>query len=157
MKEIITLQTNRCLLTPFKEDDAGWLLQLINAPDVLHFMEGMSLFAENIESARLFIRNMNQEYRKGNAFLWAIQHKGELIGFVAIYDFRTLPHLFYAVSAEKRCQGFATECVSTVTTYIHDFYNLPLTTTVEEDNFASKRVLIKCGYQYDMDRKLYVS
>ena len=156
MINIPTLHTQRCKLIPFTEEDKSWLFQLFNDPDVLYYMEGMKLFSTNIGETELFIRNMNRQNNEGNAFLWAIQNESSLIGFVAIYDVLTVPNLFYAVCKGYRNQGYATECVYTVTHFFQDQYNTSLTTSVKEDNIASLSVLKKCGFAFCAKKQLYI-
>lgn len=152
-----TLYSTRCQLSHFDNSDVFWLFKLFNEESVLKYMEGIRLFADSIDSTKRFVNNMNHQTQIGNAYFWVIRLKKIPIGFIGIYDFMYKPNLFYAVCVEQRGRGFATECVKTVTNYIHNNYGISLTAEAGINNISSVSVLRNSGYYYDSENRLFIS
>ncbi len=144
------LETERLLLRPLTEADASqryadWL----NDPEVNQYLETRHSL-QTVDSCREFIRQCNADpgshllgvFLKGSG-----QHIGNVkVGFInALYEHGQIS-LFIG---EKTCwgQGFSSELVREVSRYAFADLGLNrLEAGCYEDNLASLRVFLKCGY-----------
>lgn len=67
------------------------------------------------------------------------------------------PEIFYMLLPKNRGNGYATEAVKAITSWVFDNYDIPyLIGTVGVNNIKSQRVLERCNYQFIDNRVLLV-
>ncbi|MEH6499798.1 MAG: GNAT family protein [Pseudoalteromonas distincta] len=145
-----TLETERMILRPLTEADASqqyadWL----NDPEVNQFLETRH-FAQTVESCRAFIQQCNADpgsYLLGVFLKETGQHIGNVkVGFINSYYQRGQVSLFIG---EKTFwgHGLSSELVRKVTRFAFEDLGLNrLEAGCYENNLASLRVFLKCGY-----------
>ncbi|MPM00978.1 hypothetical protein SDC9_47215 [bioreactor metagenome] len=67
------------------------------------------------------------------------------------------PEIFYMLLPEARGNGYATEAVKAITSWVFKNYKIPyLIATASVDNMPSQKVLERCGYKFIENRTLLV-
>lgn len=142
-----SIETKRLLLHCWQEDDAEELYKICLDPR-LRF-SGVSSY-RNIEEARSVICSW-----KKNPEMRAIIHKDEqcLIGFVLFGDmnrYAQYKELEYAVAANRRNNGYATEALMAMLEYMFSERDTEVAAAwVRSFNKESVRVLEKCLFTYE--------
>ena len=147
------LRTARLTIRPFTEDDAGFILELVNDADWLRFIGDKQV--HSLDDARRYLR-------EGPMAMWA-QHghglacverasDGAAIGMCGLIKRDTLDDidLGFAFLPSARGQGFAREAAAA--TLAHGFGALGLKRIVaitDIDNAASARVLESVSFRFE--------
>jgi [ribosomal protein S5]-alanine N-acetyltransferase len=93
------------------------------------------------------------DFEWAEEFFWFIQWQRQLVGTIAVQRINKemlTAEVGYGVAATQRGQGIATAMVRQLTR--EAFAHTPLRKLiafVHEDNAASRRVLVKCGYRQE--------
>ncbi|MBL8729623.1 MAG: GNAT family N-acetyltransferase [Planctomycetes bacterium] len=147
----LELRTQRTLLTPFADDDAGQLLDLFREPKVRGY-----LLDDVVVSPAWVLNEIEQSqerFARGSAGLWSVRldDDADVIGFVGFREFFHPPELqlLYGLLPAHWGGGLATE----VTTAVCDFVFRRLgfdeiTAATDLPNRASARVLQRLGMQF---------
>ena len=147
------LRTERLAIRPFTEDDAGFILELVNDADWLRFIGDKKV--RSLDDARRYLR-------EGPMAMWA-QHghglacvrrasDGAAVGMCGLIKRDSLDDvdLGFAFLPGARGQGFAREAAAA--TLAHGFGALGLKRIVaitDLDNGASARVLESVGFRFE--------
>ena len=138
------IETEHLILRNWQESDAPALYQLCR--DETLRKSGVAFF-ESIQDAEVAI----QFWAKSDQFK-AIIHResAELIGFISLGDmnrYEGYVELEYAIAADYRNRGFATEAVKCMVDYGFSKLNLAVIAAwVRSHNAESARVLEKCAF-----------
>lgn len=141
------IETKRLLLRCWKEEDAEELYKICLDPQLQ--LSGVSSY-KNIEESRNFICNWKQ-----NPEARAIIHKDEqrLIGFVLFGDmnrYAQYKELEYAIAANCRNNGYATEALLAMLEYMFSERDTEVAAAwVRSFNKESVRVLEKCHFTHE--------
>ena len=146
-------ETARLVLRELTQDDAPFILELLNEPAFIRFIGDRAV--RNIENAQDYIRRGPQaSYARHGFGLWLVEQKDsrEPTGICGLVKRDTLPDIDigYAFLARFWSQGFAFESASAVQEYA--LRNLGLKRLIgvtDQDNWASIKVLEKIGLRYE--------
>ena len=151
----IQMETRRCLLRPFIEDDLDWLTDLLVDREVNHFLwDGVKSRDEAKRTAEGMIFLDLNRLQFGH---WAIQDKstGVIHGWTALGNLRPWsgPSDEIAVSYVLRRaswgQGLATETAGFLVRHAFEVHGLDtIMAVIVAGNIASKRVLEKIGMHF---------
>lgn len=138
------METPRLLLKDWQEADAPALYQMCR--DEMLRRSGVAFF-ESVHDAEEAIRF----WAKNNRFKAIIHRKsGELIGFISLGDmnrYEGYVELEYAIAADFRNRGYATEAVMRMVDYGFSELDLEVIAAwVRSHNTESVRVLEKCAF-----------
>lgn len=90
---------------------------------------------------------------------------GKLIGYIRAvgltmlspeYSGKSCVNIGFVIAKEYQGQGFATEALSTFTSYLTERYDYCFADCFAE-NAASERVIIKCGYRFEEEYDMFFS
>jgi ribosomal-protein-alanine N-acetyltransferase len=149
-----TLETERCILRPIILDDAPEIFTLASDPEIARYtlMFGATLH-QTQEDTRAFIQRCLDMPRNGYGMAWVIieKYNGTLIGMASLFGYSKVnrkAEFGYALSPAYWRMGIATEISKALIQSVFAQLNLVrLQATVDPENSASERVLIKCGMQ----------
>ena len=116
-------------------NDAEWLNELLSDKEVRRFMPHLERNADRL------IANMLKADKLGLGYMKIISFESTPAGFIAVYDINDNPFLFYAVRKSFRNKGLMTSVIK----YMIPTLPHSITTLINEDNVASKRVFAKSG------------
>ncbi|CAN7255800.1 GNAT family N-acetyltransferase [Phenylobacterium sp. LjRoot225] len=145
------LRTARLTLSPVVEDDAAFVLELLNDPGWIRNIGDRGV--RSLQEARAYIRD-----RFGKT-LWLVARDaaGERLGMCGLVQREILdsPDLGYAFLQRHSGQGYATEAAAAVLQHVREVLRLPkLAAIIDPENRASRRVLEKIGFRYVETRDL---
>lgn len=144
------LETERLLLRGWKRSDAPQLYDYASNPNVGP-RAGWKPH-ESVMESRKIIETVFRESR-----VWAIVQKasGRIIGSIGLSEDRFRPgvrslELGYSLAEEYWGQGLMTEAARRVIVYGFEYVGLDvLMIRTGEENLASRRIIEKCGFQYE--------
>jgi RimJ/RimL family protein N-acetyltransferase len=145
----LTLQTPRLTLRPLNENDATFVLGLLNQPSFLQFIGDRNV--RTLEQARAYISEGPQASYERNGFgLLLVQAKAAAapIGMCGLVkrDYLPDPDIGFAFLPEHWSQGFALEAARAVIDDALDSQTLQrIAAIVQPDNAASIKLLGKLG------------
>jgi RimJ/RimL family protein N-acetyltransferase len=139
------LVTERLTLTTLADDDAPFVLELLNDPGWIRNIGDRGV--RTLADARAYIA---ERFSKS---LWLIVRNGadEPVGMCGLVDREGLdcPDIGYAFLARHSGQGYATEAAAAVLRHAREVIGLPKVVAITSpDNTASQRVLEKIGLRY---------
>jgi RimJ/RimL family protein N-acetyltransferase len=149
MKPALTLQTPRLTLRPLDENDAAFVLGLLNQPSFLQFIGDRNV--RTLEQARAYITAGPQASYARNGFgLLLVQSKTAAapIGMCGLVkrDYLPDPDIGFAFLPEYCSQGFALEAARAVLDDALDSQTMQrIAAIVQPDNAASIKLLGKLG------------
>lgn len=140
-----TLSTERLTLTDVTQDDAAFVLELLNDPGWIRNIGDRGV--RTLDDARAYIRD-----RFGKS-LWLVVRdaSGERLGMCGLVDRDGLDHLDigYAYLARHAGHGYATEAASAVLAHARETLgHETIVAVTAPDNTASQRVLEKIGLRF---------
>jgi RimJ/RimL family protein N-acetyltransferase len=147
------LETERLELRRFTEDDASFVLRLVNEPSFVRYIGDRGV--RNLEDARLYIENgpVAGYARYGYGLLCVVRKSDQtLLGMCGVLKRDTLPDadLGFSFFPEYWSQGYAFESASAVMKHAREALALRrilAITTV--DNDPSIRLLGKLGFRFE--------
>lgn len=152
----LILKTERLYLRELTPDDAVHFYNMNADIDVLKYT-GDTEF-ESVENAKVFLENYNQ-YQLYHMGRWAVclKHSNEFVGWCGLkyHPPENLVEVGYRFYKNHWNKGYATESAKACITY--GFETLKLRVIYAHahiDNFASHRVIEKCGLQF-IDQAIY--
>ena len=159
MKNSPLIQTSRCVLKTIDENSTPILQQIFNDETTKQFLSELNDLVCNTEGLRQLLKSFSCYTEENTGFLWGINYKNELIGFIAIMDIPDNTTLFYAMHPNYRLQGLMKECIKEVVVYIIktglcDF----IQSEVDIDNLISINILESSGFGivgYDGNKVLF--
>jgi [ribosomal protein S5]-alanine N-acetyltransferase len=149
---VVVLETERLVLREVVEDDAAFMLELLNSPGFLENIGDRGVRDE--DQARAFIEErMRASYRDHGFGLWATVQKSDnapvgLAGLVKREGLET-PDVGYAFLQIVWGRGYAQEAAAAVLAHAQGRLGIPkLAAITSPENFASMAVLRKIGFTF---------
>ena len=149
----VVLETERLTLHRLTEDDAEFMLGLLNEPSFHQYIGDRGV--RTIEEARAYVRNGAMASYEAFGFgLWLVLRKedGAAIGLCGLLKRETLPDvdIGFAFRPAFWSRGYAVESGSAVVEHGRTAFGLTrLVAIVQADNRGSIRVLEKLGFQFE--------
>ena len=146
-------QSERLLLRELREDDAAFVMELVNEPAWLRFIGDRNV--HSLEDARDYIaKGPVASYGRRGFGLWAVDlvATAESIGICGLVQRQTLEHvdLGFAFLSRHWGHGYARESAAAVVELAREFFRLPkLVAITDLDNHPSQKVLTSVGFRYD--------
>jgi ribosomal-protein-alanine N-acetyltransferase len=154
--EIPTLETSHLVLRPWSIEDAEILFRILQEPDILKYFPPTTF---TLEKTQRYINHQLKHWQERGYGHWAVTLRKDrrVIGWNGLeYLSETGENeVAYLLSCHVWGRGFATEAALAAVRYgfgpagLHAIIGL-----VHPENFASIRVLEKCGLSF-IDRKVY--
>lgn len=163
-----TLETERLILRPITEQDAEFILELVNDPDFIQNIGDRQV--RTLDGAKAYISNTAiASYNKNGFGLYLVELKetGEAMGMCGLIRRSALNDvdIGYAFLPKHRSKGYALESALVMKQYARDVIGLKrLVAIVDPANTSSIRLLEKLGMQFetmvrlaedDIELKLY--
>ena len=151
----IVRETPRLRLRELTEDDAAFILELVNEPAWLRFIGDRNV--HTLEEARGYIaRGPVASYAKHGFGLWAVTLRAsqESVGMCGLIRRDSLPHadLGFAFLARHRGHGYAREAAAAAVALAREPYGLTrLLAITDPDNTASRAVLEHVGFVFERE------
>ena len=148
-----TVETDRLVLRRLTEDDAAFILQLLNEPSFLQFIGDRGV--RTLDDARAYLRNgpLASYERFGYGLLLVTRREGGLpIGMCGLLKRDTLEDadVGFAFLPAHWAKGYAFEAASAVIARGKDAFALPRVAAITQpDNRGSIRVLEKLGLRFE--------
>ena len=147
------LETERLILRRLGDEDAPFILELVNDADWLRYIGDKGV--RNLDDARAYIRNgpVNMYARFGFG-LWRVELKSDStpIGLCGLIRRDTLPDvdIGFAYLPRYRGQGYAREAARATVAYGANVVGLRrIVAITSPDNVASGRVLEDVGLRFE--------
>lgn len=147
----LILETERLRLRKISEDDAEFILRLLNEPSFIENIGDRQV--RSLEDARRYIRDGPvASYEKFGFGLWMVvlKESGVSLGMCGLLKRDSLEHidLGYAFLPEYWSQGFASEAARATLDYAsHKLAAKSVLAITNPDNQGSIRVLEKLGFR----------
>jgi RimJ/RimL family protein N-acetyltransferase len=147
------LETERLTLRPMTEEDAGFILELLNDPAFIQNIGDRQV--RTLESAKVYISNTAiASYNKNGFGLYLVELKetGEAMGMCGLIRRSTLNDIDigYAFLPKFRSKGYASESALAMKQYARDVLGLKrLVAIVDPKNALSIRLLEKLGMHFE--------
>ena len=147
------LETDRAILRELIEEDAGFILDLLNQPSFIRYIGDRNV--RTVEQAREYIENrLTESYRKFGFGMWAVELKetGELIGLCGFVKRDGLPDadIGFAFLPQFEGKGYAYECASAALRYGANVLNLQTVLAItSKDNEKSGKLLGKLDFKFE--------
>ena len=147
------LETDRAILREVIEEDAGFILDLLNQPSFIRYIGDRNV--RTVEQAREYIENrLVESYRKFGFGMWAVELKetGEVIGLCGFVRRDGLPDadIGFAFLPPFEGKGYAYECAAAALRYGEDVLNLGSVLAItSKDNEKSGKLLGKLGFVFE--------
>lgn len=148
-----TLQTERLEIRPFVEDDAAFIVELVNDPGWLRFIGDKNV--RSLDDARRYLREgpIAMVDRHGHGLACVERRSdGVAIGMCGLIRRATLDDvdLGFAFLPAARGQGYAREAAAAALAFGFDALRLPRIVAITDlDNLASARVLEAVGLRFE--------
>lgn len=147
------LETERLILRQFSEDDAEFILELLNDPSFIQNIGDRKI--RSLDGAKVYIRNgpvaSYAQYGFG-LYLVELKETGESIGMCGLIQRENLDtvDLGYAFLPRFWLRGYAVESAKAVRDYARDVIGLKrLAGITTPSNFPSIGVLEKLGMKFE--------
>ena len=155
MKEVNLkiLETERLVLRQFAEEDAEFILELLNDPSFIQNIGDRKI--RSLDGAKVYIRNgPAASYAQHGFGLYLVELKatGESIGMCGLIQRENLENvdIGYAFLPRFWSRGYAVESAKAVRDYARDIIGLKrLVGITNPDNFPSIGVLEKLGMKFE--------
>ena len=147
-KYVPILYTERCTLNEILREDLPTLREIFVDADTKRFLPELCETIKTDTDILQLLVTFKYYLKEGEGFLLAIRSGKLLIGFVALMEIPTNPTLFYAMHPKYRNQGYMSECLSQILSYL-DSKRLcsSIATEVYTVNVHSIKLLKKCGFK----------
>tara|TARA_Y100000591_G_scaffold321803_1_gene337302 strand:- start:1959 stop:2486 length:528 start_codon:yes stop_codon:yes gene_type:complete len=155
MKEI---RTERLLIKTPEIDDKFELTQLINDKDVIKWLSEIP-FPYTLCHAEEFIERSRERVLKQESYNFMIFQDKKMIGGVGLSGFNNKScQVGYWLGKKYWGNGFATEALKSILDFGFDQLNLEeIYAAYKIGNEGSKKVLIKCGFEFYREKKEFDS
>lgn len=144
-------ETGRLIVRQYTLQDEEYFYQFSSNQDVMRYIRPI---VNREESASLLALNLQLYLSRPNTGRWAIFNKatGHYMGSFSILEMdidKTKLHIGYALLPQFWGMGYATEVLQQGMAFFFANHNTPLLFAITEDeNTASQKVLLKCGFAY---------
>ncbi len=155
MKEI---RTERLLIKTPQIDDKFELTQLINDKDVIKWLSEIP-FPYTLSHAEEFIERSRERVLKQESYNFMIFQDKKMIGGIGLSEFNNKScQVGYWLGKKYWGNGFATEALKSILDFGFDQLNLEeIYAAYKIGNEGSKKVLIKCGFEFYREKKEFDS
>lgn len=149
----IVLETERLTLRRLTEDDAEFMLGLLNEPSFHQYIGDRGV--RTVEEARAYLRNgAIASYERFGFGLWLVRRKEDdaALGICGLLKRDTLPDvdIGFAFRPAYWSQGYAEESAAAVLGYGKTAFALSrVVAIVQADNASSIRLLDKLGFRFE--------
>ena len=147
---LITLETDRLLLRPFRKEDAESVFNNYASDDeVTKYVTWCT--HESIETTKCLLDFWIKQYEKEERINFAIELKetGELIGGIDVVGYlEGVPVIGYVISKKYWGKGIATEATMKVIELLFSLNHKEIIIDAMEENIGSNKVIIKCNGIY---------
>jgi RimJ/RimL family protein N-acetyltransferase len=150
---MIAIETERLRLREFNENDAAFILRLVNEPSFLRYIGDRGV--RSIEDARRYIADGPESgyAHYGHGLMCVIRKSdGAAVGMCGLLKRDTLPEpdIGFSFFPEHWSQGYALESASAVMTNAREVLGLGRILAITTiDNEPSIRLLGKLGFRFD--------
>lgn len=143
--------TNRITLRKLTQNDAAFILELLNDPAFIRFIGDRNV--RTLEDAANYLKGPLESYERNGFGLWMVENKvGIPLGICGLIKRETLPHvdIGYAFLPEFRSQGLAFEAARATLDFARDTLKISrVLAIVTPDNERSIRLLTKLGLKFE--------
>ncbi|HSJ87848.1 MAG TPA: GNAT family N-acetyltransferase [Anaerolineales bacterium] len=152
------LETDRMILRHFADEDAGFILELLNEPSFIQNIGDRKIRSQ--DGAKLYIKNgplASYAQHGFGLYLVALKETGESIGMCGLIKRNTLDDvdIGYAFLPRFWSKGYAVESALAVKNYGRDVIGLKrIVAITDPQNAGSIRVLEKIGMKFEKMVKL---
>lgn len=152
MKKYAHFETERLVLQPTTEEDAGFILELLNSPKWLEYIGDRNVHTE--EDAKQYIKNkISQQLEKLGFGNYTLIRKtdGVKIGSCGLYDREGLEgiDIGFALLPAFEGLGYGFESASKVLEIGKNEFNIDRFSAITtKNNLASQRLIEKLGLRY---------
>lgn len=149
MKRLV-LKGQKVILRAIEVDDAEFLREMINSPEIEKMVIGYS-FPVSKDKQLEWIKN---QMNRTDVFRAVIEVENTAIGEIMLTDIdmkngNAEIHI-KILNNEFKNKGYGTDSVNTLVSYAFDELRLNcIHCTVREDNIASNKLFKKCGFSYE--------
>lgn len=151
-----TLETERCVLRPLSLNDTPDIFRLASDPDIARYTTffGQTLHQTHEETLAYIQRCLKMHYEEyGMNWVIVEKYNDTIIGAITLFGYSSVHkkgEIGYALSPAYWDHGIMTEVSKALIAFTFTQLNLVrLQATVDPENIGSKRVLKKCGMQYE--------
>lgn len=147
------LETERLAVRRLTEDDAEFMLGLLNEPSFHQYIGDRGV--RTVEEARAYLRNgAIASYERFGFGLWLVTRKEDdaAIGICGLLKRDTLPDvdIGFAFRPAYWSRGYAEESAAAVLAHGKSAFDLPrVAAIVQADNASSIRLLEKLGFRFE--------
>ena len=153
------IKTERLIIKSPQMDDAVELTELINDKSVVKWLSDIP-FPYTVRHAEEFIERSQEKALKNESYNFTIfQNNKNIIGGIGLTEFRNQScELGYWLGKKYWRNGFATEAVTGMLDFGFIQLNLiEIFASYKIGNEGSKRVLTKCGIQFNLEKQEFDS
>ena len=156
---MVVLTTSRLELRELVENDAPFILELLNEPSFIRNIGDRNV--RTLDDAREYIRKGPLEsYARHGFGLWQVQLKGEgtPIGMCGLLkrDVLDAPDIGFAYLPRFQSKGYGYEAARAVLDHARDTLRLPrVLAIVNADNDVSARLLDKLGMRFERMMQIF--
>src|SRR5690554_594872 len=155
-----TIETERLLLREYTLDDVDKVVEYCNDPDMSRYMLHIP-YPYKREDAINWINSHREYVEKDRLFNYAITDKdtGELLGTVSLSHNKENRNgeIGYWIGKKYWNKGYATEACKAIIQYafeVKDYHKVYIRHL--EENYASKKVIEKCGFLFEGNLKEHI-
>ena len=147
-----TINTNLLTLRPFEVKDAPALNEIANQTHILKWMPDWESTIKDTEKLiGYFVSQYPLASKTTARVMFAVEFNGSIIGMVGIGNKKEVDNeieMAYFISEAYAGQGYISEAAKAVSCWALGNLGMDyLIAIVETDNYASQRVVEKCGFQ----------
>ena len=150
---MVVFETDRLVLRRLTEEDAPFILRLLNEPSFLEHVGDRGV--RNLADARQYILSgpvASYERHGFGLFLVELKEGGAPIGICGLLKRDALDDvdIGFAFVPESWSKGYAFESTSATLAYAHDTHHLKRVVAIcSPNNVASINLLVKLGFYFD--------
>lgn len=135
-------------LTEYSERHKDGMVRILNNENIVKWLIGPPFPYSELDALQ-YIKICRE--KKGIDYSFAIEYEGEFAGGISIHlknDFSAVTG--YYLDEKHWNKGIMTEILKRVADFAFNTLNLKrISAYVFEDNIASERLLLKCGFEYE--------
>lgn len=149
MLDTKTIQTERLTLRKVTMEDISDFHEYASDTIMTEYLDWES---NSIEKSESYIRYIMSLYKNSYLPHWVIivNETNKLIGRCSVskyYQNDKTVEIGYSIASKYWAKGYMTECVNAVTDYIFSEKIIRVEAMTLKSNFASRKVLKKCGFE----------
>lgn len=146
------IRTGRLLLRKFREGDAGMMYRNYTSDsEVTRFLTWPTHPSEEVTNG--FLQYVLGCYANENAYEWAVEFDGEIIGSISVVSLSLddeLCEIGYCYGKKWWGKGIGTEALNAVIKFLFESCNFNCISACHaKENPASGKVMLKCGMKYE--------